>query len=150
MISSSLSHSNHMAIVLVKTLPSIVDNMALNERHQLVPLISLAIRYSRDPSVRMGLISLLVTISKKPSSSQRKIIIDTLIELTHHMDPDCIEHEILPALCNELSKRSREQKIMIFEMINSLCSKLQPKLILMLLDKLAAILRDDSNIPVKR
>jgi hypothetical protein len=139
------SETNVQALkALANALPSLISNVSLQARHELIPLISLVIKDHPDHNVREKLAGTLINLMKKPNHTHRQLILDALQHISS-VGPDRVEHELLPALVVNFKGKYKEQKVLIAQGVGLLTNSIRPGYRYKLLAKLYTLLSDENS-----
>ncbi|KAK9813191.1 hypothetical protein WJX72_010407 [[Myrmecia] bisecta] len=136
--------------VVAEALPRIVPNVLINKRGELLPVFLAVIQEHRDARVRDRLTHCLFNLVKKPTSGQRRMILDSCAELARRIGPARAAEELLPQCWEQVGHKHPERRTLVAEACGQLAefvaADMRPSLILSILQQLST----DADASVRR
>ncbi|KAJ8919648.1 hypothetical protein NQ315_006175 [Exocentrus adspersus] len=101
--------------VVSSSLLRIIPNIILNKREEAIPLLVSTVHLNPKASERDKLLQQLFNLKKKPSESERNMILTGLIGIAKCSGESLVENEILPQCWLQLTHKHIERRLLVAE-----------------------------------
>ncbi|KAI4469951.1 rab11-binding protein relch [Holotrichia oblita] len=101
--------------IISQSLLRIIPNIILNKREEAVPLLVSAVLLCNDPSMRDKLLQQLFNLKKKPSDSERTLILLGITAIAKFSQESLVENEVLPQCWEQLAHKYLERRLLVAE-----------------------------------
>ena len=139
-----------MVVLVAEVLPSIVPNLVLSSRVDIIPMIMTCINKHREKKMRENLFSLLFNMMKRPDDRMRSSILSGIFWLLHQRDwsKERTEEEVLPHILEQINLKYSEKKILVGECLVVISNHVDASIRSSLLVALSSQLLEDSDTAV--
>lgn len=135
--------------IVSQTLLNIIPNIILNKREEVIPLLMASIYLNPKASERDKLLQQLFNLKKKPTESERLIILTGIIGIAKYAGEQLVENEILPQCWLQLTHKYLERRLLVAEactvLIPYVSNPIRNSLILSMLQQML----EDKEDPVR-
>ena len=100
---------------LGNTLPTIVPNILVAKRDQLLPLLLFTVMHHSCSKKRDELLNLIFNLIKRPDEAQRRVIMRGCLTFSRHMQPVQVESELLPQCWEQITHKYLERRLLVAE-----------------------------------
>jgi hypothetical protein len=118
-----LNHSvtnENLVHTLSLSLLKIIPNIILNKREDVIPLLISAVHLNTNASERDKLLQQLFNLKKKPSDTERIMILTGLVGIARFSGENLVENEILPQCWEQLTDKHVERRLLVAEACTAL------------------------------
>ncbi|XP_049819532.1 RAB11-binding protein RELCH homolog isoform X2 [Aethina tumida] len=105
---------------LSDSLLKIIPNIILNKREEVIPLLIKTVHLNPKASERDKLLQQLFNLKKKPTATERQMILSGLVAIAKCSGQSLVENEILPQCWLQLTHKHFERRVLVAEACCSL------------------------------
>ena len=128
-------------------LGKLIPGVAIEKRADLVPLILSALSRLSEGPTKQELTASLFNLFRKPSKSQREMIVAAFVQLAESSRMDTLETDLFPEICNQVDHAVAERRALVAETCGSLCHFVKPELrSTLVLPVLKELVQDESDM----
>ncbi|EFA00181.1 RAB11-binding protein RELCH homolog [Tribolium castaneum] len=132
--------NENLVHTLSLSLLKIIPNIILNKREDAIPLLIGAVQLNSNSGERDKLLQQLFNLKKKPSDTERIMILTGLVGIAKYSGENLVENEILPQCWEQLTDKHVEKRLLVAEACTALIpyvsSQIRNSLILSMLQQL--------------
>lgn len=108
-------NSENLVHTLSMSLLRIIPNIILNKREEVIPLLISAVHLNPNISERDKLLQQLFNLKKKPSDTERTMILTGIVGIAKNSGKSLVENEILPQCWEQLTHKHPERRLLVAE-----------------------------------